>query len=109
MMSTSLIYSKEYASDKPKILLPRDVLYEPSTDSLINWLSRSYPVFMRVARNSYAAYDCSELFLIQSGFSHLLQVAMHPTKALTFFLAKDRSTLLFFVDLCDELVVHDTP
>lgn len=87
-----------------KILLPRDVLYEPATDYLMEWYNRGDVVFRRVANESYNRYDGSESVLINSGFSNLLLVAVHPYRILAIY-KQDAVRLWFLVDLCDALVL----
>ena len=89
---------------RPTILLPRDVVGEPSTSSLMEWYKRGDVVFHRVANESYNRYDGSESVLIDSGFSSLLYVAIHPYRILAIH-KQDAVYLKFLVDLCDALVL----
>jgi hypothetical protein len=89
---------------RPKFLLPRDVLGEPSTSSLMEWYRRSDIVFHRVANESYNRYNGSESVLIDSGFSGLLYISIHPYRTLA--IQKQSAVhLKFLVDLCDALVL----
>ena len=89
---------------RPKILLPRDVLCEPNTNSLMEWYKRGEVVFHRVANESYNRYDGSESVLIDSGFSSLLYLSIHPYRILA--IQKQYAVhLKFLVDLCDALVL----